>query len=93
VIISFGCNETEMIFQGMSCRPFASDIQVRARRKLVQLDNSSALNDLKIPPSNRLERLKGDLQGYLSIRVNKQWRIIFIWDDGNPDDVKLIDYH
>jgi proteic killer suppression protein len=59
----------------------------------VQLDNSSALNDLKIPPSNRLERLKGDLQGYLSIRVNKQWRIIFIWDDGNPDDVKLIDYH
>ena len=69
------------------------EIQRIGRRKLRMLSNSSNFDDLKIPPSNRLEKLKGNYKGYYSIRINDQWRIIFKWDDGNVTDVKIEDYH
>ena len=64
-----------------------------ARRKMRMLNNSQTTNDLQIPPSNRLEKLKGNLKDYYSIRINDQWRIIFKWDSGNAQDVKIVDYH
>ena len=68
-------------------------MQEIARRKLRMLNNSQNLTDLMIPPSNRLEKLKGTLKNFYSIRVNDQWRIIFKWNNGNADEVELIDYH
>ena len=68
-------------------------IQNVGRRKLRMLNNSQSLADLRIPPSNRLEKLSGDLKGFYSIRVNQQWRIIFKWNKGNASDVEIIDYH
>ncbi len=72
---------------------FPSDLGEIARRKLVQLDAAAELSDLKIPPGNRLEAMKGDLRGYHSIRINDQWRIIFRWTDAGPEEVQIIDYH
>ena len=69
------------------------EIQVVGRRKLRMLNNSQDISDLRIPPSNRLEKLSGKLNGFYSIRINKQWRIIFIWDKGNASQVEIIDYH
>ncbi|MBG6063254.1 proteic killer suppression protein [Flavobacterium sp. CG_9.1] len=69
------------------------EIQKIGRRKLRMLNNSQDLNDLRIPPSNRLEKLKGTLKDFYSIRINNQWRIIFIWKDGNSTAVEIIDYH
>jgi proteic killer suppression protein len=69
------------------------EIQNVGRRKLRMLNNSQAIADLRIPPSNRLEKLAGKLSEFYSIRINKQWRIIFIWDKGNASDVEIIDYH
>jgi proteic killer suppression protein len=65
----------------------------RAKRKLEALNSASRLEDLKVPPSNRLEKLKGNLKDFNSIRVNDQWRIIFIWETGNAEGVRVIDYH
>ncbi len=70
-----------------------TDLQEIARRKLRMLNNSQNIMDLQVPPSNRLEKLKGNLKGYYSIRVNDQWRIIFKWDKGNASDVEILDYH
>jgi proteic killer suppression protein len=93
VVKSFGSRETETIYNRRVARSLPPDIQARARRKLVQLDEAQELNQLRIPPSNRLEALKGDLAGFHSIRVNQQWRIIFKWNEGDAFDVEIVDYH
>jgi proteic killer suppression protein len=72
---------------------FPADVAAVARRKLVMLDSAERLDDLRSPPGNRLEALKGKLAGRHSIRVNDQWRIVFRWTDNGPDDVEVIDYH
>jgi proteic killer suppression protein len=93
MIISFGNKETQKIWQGERVKRFSTEIQETARRKLRMLNSSQDLNDLQIPPSNKLEKLKGNLKDFYSIRVNAQWRIIFIWNNGNAEEVQLIDYH
>ena len=93
MILNFGSKETEKIWQGERVRKWPVVFQVISRRKLRMLNNSQNLADLKVPPSNRLEKLTGKLRDYYSIRINKQWRIVFIWHDGNATDVKIIDYH
>lgn len=74
-------------------RKFPQDIQQRARRKLRMLNNAHVLDDLRIPPSNHLEKLLGDRAGQYSIKVNDQWRICFVWQSGIVTDVELVDYH
>ena len=81
------------IWEGEHVKGFSTDIQEIARRKLRMLNNSQDLNDLMIPPSNRLEKLKGNLKDYYSIRINNQWRIIFKWNNGNAEQIEIIDYH
>lgn len=93
MIVSFGDKVTEKIWNGERVKVFSTEIQEIARRKLRMLNNSVDIKDLMIPPSNRLEKLKGTLRGFYSIRVNDQWRIIFRWENGNADDVELTDYH
>ncbi len=93
MIISFGDKETKKIWEGERVKSFATDIQETARRKLRMLNNSQDLTDLLIPPSNRLEKLKGNLKEFYSIRINSQWRIIFKWNNGNVQEVEIIDYH
>ena len=93
MILSFGCKETERIWQGRSSRKFPADIQDRALRKLRQLDASQTADDLKNPPGNRLEALKGGRAGQMSIRINDQWRICFRFVDGDAHDVEIVDYH
>jgi len=93
MIRSFRSKETERIWQGERSRKFAGDIQDRALRKLRQLDAAVTINDLRNPPGNRLEVLKGDRAGQMSIRVNNQWRICFRWVDGDATDVEITDYH
>ncbi len=93
MIISFGDKETKKIWEGERVKKISIDIQDIARRKLRMLNNSQDLNDLTIPPSNRLEKLKGNLKLFYSIRVNNQWRIIFKWHNGNAEQVEIIDYH
>lgn len=93
MIIDFGSKETESIWIGDQVKKWPINFQVLARRKLRMLNNSQNLADLKIPPANRLEKLTGNLKSYYSIRINKQWRIIFKWNNGNALDVKIIDYH
>lgn len=93
MIVSFGDKNTLKIWDGIWVKGFATDIQETARRKLRMLNNSVDIKDLMIPPSNRLEKLKGGLKDFHSIRVNNQWRIIFRWDNGSAFDVQLIDYH
>jgi proteic killer suppression protein len=93
MIVSFGDKTTQKIFDGEWVKGFSTDIQEIARRKLRMLNNSFDIKDLMIPPSNRLEKLKGNLKDFYSIRVNNQWRIIFKWENGNAVNVELIDYH
>lgn len=93
MIKSFRCKETEKIWAGQVSRKLPRDIQDRALRKLRQLDAALGLEDLKIPPSNHLEMLKGDRRGQISIRINNQWRICFKWNDGEANEVEIIDYH
>jgi toxin HigB-1 len=93
MIISFGDKETKQIWEGIRIKGFPTEFQEIVRRKLRMLNNSQSLADLLIPPANRLEKLKGDLKKFHSIRVNDQWRIIFVWNNGNAEEVKLIDYH
>jgi len=93
MIISFGCKETEKIWNGIAVKKPALQIQQIGRRKLRMLNNAFDLKDLRIPPSNRLEKLDGDLKKYYSIRINIQWRIIFEWENGNACSVEIIDYH
>lgn len=93
MIISFGSKETEKIWNGIIVKKPSVEIQQIGRRKLRMLHNSLILIDLKIPPSNRLEKLTGNLKDFYSIRINNQWRIIFCWEDGNASAVEIIDYH
>ncbi|MGE0773321.1 MAG: type II toxin-antitoxin system RelE/ParE family toxin [Cyclobacteriaceae bacterium] len=93
MIISFGSKETKKIWDGQRVKSFATEIQEIGRRKLRMLNNSQNLTDLQIPPSNKLEKLKGRLKEYYSIRINSQWRIVFKWDKGNASDVEIINYH
>ena len=93
MIKSFADKETERIFNREVSRRFSSDIQRKARIKLEVLDAADSLGDLRVPPSNRLEKLTGDRAGQHSIRVNIQWRICFVWQDGDAYDVEMVDYH
>ncbi len=93
MIISFGTKETEKIWNGIRVKKIPVEIQRIGRRKLRMLNNSQDKVDLRIPPSNRLEKLSGNLDRFYSIRINKQWRIIFIWEKGNASEVEIIDYH
>lgn len=93
MITGFKDRETEKIWQGDFSRQLPRDIQAVARRKLRMLSNAHSLVDLRIPPANRLEALKGKRKGQHSIRINDQWRICFIWVDGNASNVEIVDYH
>ncbi len=93
MIFSFRNAETEKIWNGKRVRKLPVEIQNIGRRKLRMLNNSLNLADLRIPPSNRLEKLSGKLKDFYSIRINDQWRIIFKWNAGNASVVEIIDYH
>lgn len=93
MIRSFRCKETEKIFQREFAKKFHPSVQHVALRKLVILDAAETLQDLRIPPSNRLEKLSGDRRGQHSVRVNDQWRICFRWKVGDAYDVEIVDYH
>lgn len=92
MIRSFGDRQTRELFADGFVRQF-QDVARRAKRKLEALNAASRLEDLNVPPSNRLEKLKGNLRGFHSIRVNDQWRVIFKWQDGDAQEVRIIDYH
>lgn len=93
MIRSFASVETEVIWTGRRSRKLPPDIQVVALRKLRLLNQAQVLQDLRIPPGNRLEALRGRLAGKHSIRINDQWRVCFVWHDGGPSDVEIVDYH
>lgn len=93
MIVSFRDMETARIWRGERNRQLPFDIQNVALRKLRLLNRSRDLNDLRVPPGNRLEALKGDRSGQHSIRINDQWRICFAWTAGGPKDVEIVDYH
>ena len=93
MILSFGDKDTESIWNGTRIKNLPIEIQNIGRRKLRMLNNSQSIIDLRIPPSNRLEKLSGNLNDYYSIRINDQWRIIFKWSEGQSENVKIIDYH
>ena len=93
MITSFGSKETEKIWDGDRVKKLPIEIQQIGRRKLRMLNNSQNLTDLKIPPSNKLEKLSGKMCDFYSIRINDQWRIVFKWEDGNANEVTIIDYH
>ena len=92
MIRSFGDKSTEALFRDEFVRKFQG-IARPAKRKLEALNAASRLDDLLVPPSNRLEKLKGDLKEFYSIRINDQWRVIFKWLDGEPCEVRIVDYH
>jgi proteic killer suppression protein len=93
VIRSFRCPDTERVFNDLPTRAFPPDILKTARRKLQQLNQALSLNDLRQPPGNRLEALRGNRAGQWSIRINDQWRICFTWEGPDPEDVEIVDYH
>ena len=93
MIISFASRQTEQIWRGEVARKLPRDIQQVALRKLFMLDKAHTLQDLRIPPANRLEALKGSRKGQYSIRINDQWRICFRWTGKGPDAVEIVDYH
>ena len=91
MIVSFGSKDTEMIWNGERVKKMPIEIQQIGRRKLRMINNSQNRTDLRIPPSNRIEKLQGS--DFYSIRINDQWRIIFRWIDNNAHDVEIMDYH
>ena len=93
MIVSFGDRETEALSRRERVTRIDPRIQRAALRKLRYLNNAASLEDLRVPPGNRLEALKGDRAGQHSIRVNDQWRIVFVWRDGQAHDVSIVDYH
>ena len=93
MIRSFRDKQTEAIWLGNAVRRWPIELQEIARRKLRMLNNAQTLADLRIPPANHLEALKGDRKGQHSIRINDQWRICFVWRDGDSDQVEIVDYH
>jgi proteic killer suppression protein len=93
MIESFKCKETEKLFYRQFTKHLPQSIHKSAMRKLWMLDAAIRLDDLKVPPNNQLEALKGDRKGQYSIRINRQWRICFIWSDGHAGNVEIVDYH
>lgn len=93
MIVSFGSKDTEKIWKGEVIKQLPVEIQQISRRKLRMLHNSQSILDLRIPPSNRLEKLSGKLSEFYSIRINDQWRIIFVWENNQASQVEIIDYH
>jgi len=93
MIKSFRCKETKKVFSRKFSKKLPTDIQESARQKLVILDSATTINDLRIPPGNRLEELKDDRKGQHSIRINGQWRICFEWKNGDTYHVEIVNYH
>ena len=93
MIRNFLDRETERIWSGIRSRKLPFEIQAIALRKLRMLNQARELSDLRVPPGNRLESLKGDRAGQFSVRINDQWRICFKWSEGGPSDVEIVDYH
>lgn len=93
MITSFSCRETEKIFRREFSRKFPRDIQQRAFMKLNAVDSAAEIEDLRLPPSNRLEKLKGKRKMQYSIRINDRWRICFEWNGDNAEHVEIVDYH
>ena len=93
MIKTFACKETKRIWDGYRSSKLPGNIQNRALRKLRQLNAAQTLEDLRNPPGNRLEALKGNRQGKYSIRIERQWRICFAWDKGNANEVEIVDYY
>ena len=93
MIISFKDKETEKIWNGTVSTKLPLEIQQTARRKLRMLNNSQDINDLRIPPANRLEKLHGNLKDKYSIRINDQWRVVFRWENNNSYEIEIVDYH
>jgi proteic killer suppression protein len=93
VILSFADGDTERVWRRERVRSFGWDLQRMANRKLLIMDAAETLNDLRVPPGNRLEQLRGDRAGQYSIRINDQWRICFTWTTAGPADVEITDYH
>jgi len=93
VIKSFADKEAEKIWIGTQSRKLPANIQNVARRKLRMINNAQNINDLRIPPANHLEKLMGNLEGFYSIRINKQWRVIFKWKNDNAIEIQIVDYH
>lgn len=93
MIRSFGSKETEKIWKGVRSSIIPLEVQKLGRRKLRMINNSVDLNDLRIPPANRLEKLSGKLKDWHSIRINDQWRIVFKWNLGHAHEIEIIDYH
>ena len=92
MIKHFRCKKTEKVFNDVSVRQFNSFERI-ARRKLEMLDAAKELEDLRLPPGNHLEALRGKLEGKYSIRINSQWRVCFTWKENNAYDVEIVDYH
>ena len=93
MIKSFADKEADKIWNGTVSRKFPVNLQNVARRKLRMINNAQNINDLRIPPANHLKKLSGNLEGFYSIRINRQWRIIFTWENDNAFDVQIVDYH
>jgi proteic killer suppression protein len=93
MIRSFADPETERIWTGRRSRRLPADTQAVALRKLRLLNQAKVLGDLRVPPGNRLEALKGDRSGQHSLRINARWRICFVWNEGGPSHVGIVDYH
>lgn len=96
MIVGFGNSLAEDLFHGLmtkEVRSFPAELRRSAERKLQYLNAAKQLQDLKVPPGNRLELLRGDWRGYHSIRINDQWRVVFRWEGGNAEDVQVLDYH
>ncbi len=93
MILTFGSKETEKIWKGERVKKIPTEIQQMGRRKLRMLSNSQSIQDLLIPPSNRLEKLVGKARDFYSIRINDQWRIVFKWDNNHACEVEIVDYH
>lgn len=93
MIVSFKNKETKSIWKGLVSKKLPFEIQNTARRKLRMINNFVDITDLRIPPANRLEKLKGNLENFYSIRINNQWRVVFQWENGNAYNVEIVDYH
>ena len=93
MIVSFADRDTELVWQGIRSRRLPDDVQRIGLRKLLYLNRAVVITDLREPPGNRLEQLRGNRKGQWSIRINDQWRICFEWDDGEARNVEIVDYH